>query len=127
MHISHLTLKIVLKVKVKVAERKNIYDFLLVFNSNFILNCFQVIAIERYTYSHLTLKVVLKVKIKVTKMQPIYDFLLVLYSNYAHILHSLLVIVHITPSCTSAYKLICIIGQIYVKLTPFEQTLLTML
>ena len=81
---SYLTLRIALKVKFKVTNIKPIYDFLLVFNSNYVpnLHCFDVMATIKCTYSLLTLNISLKVKFKVTKMKPIYDFILVSNSNY---------------------------------------------
>ena len=64
----HLTLKSVLKVKLKVTKMKPICDFLLMNNSNYVLNLyrFHVMATFRSQNGHLTLTSVLKVKFKVT-------------------------------------------------------------
>ena len=101
---------VMLKIKLKVTKMKPIYDFLFMYNSNYVPNLhrFHVIGTFRPQNGHLTLTFVLKVKFKVTKMKPICDFLLLYNSNYVPNLYWL----HVTATLTSVYmsitNLICI-------------------
>ena len=89
MHIKLFDLENYTRGQLKVTKIKPIYDFLLMFNSNYLSNllCFQVIAIRRCTYSYLTFKITFNVKFKANKMKPIYDFLLLFNCNYLPNLH----------------------------------------
>ena len=89
MHIKLFDLENYTQGQLKVTKIKPIYDFLLMFNSNYLSNllCFQVIAIRRCTYIHLTFKIPFKVKFMANKMKPKYDFLLLFYCIYLPNLH----------------------------------------